>query len=99
MFFPSQSMAEMLMEFHITLQGDFWWCRKNVVPLHLLSRTLLTTKKLENYEERNLETDFSDCTHNLDGARHYPRSNIMHGGINYFSITLKQKELWQQKEH
>ena len=53
----------MLMEFHITLQGDFWWCRKNVVPLH------------------------------------YPRSNIMHGGINYFSITLKQKELWQQKEH
>ena len=34
MFFPSQSMAEMLMEFHITLQGDFWWCRKNVVPLH-----------------------------------------------------------------
>ena len=22
----------MLMEFHITLQGDFWWCRKNVVP-------------------------------------------------------------------
>ena len=32
---PSKSMAEMLMEFHITLQGDFWWCRKNVVPLHL----------------------------------------------------------------
>ena len=24
---------------------------------------------------------FSDCTHNLDGARHYPRSNIMHGGV------------------
>ena len=35
MFFPSKSMAEMLMEFHITLQGDFWWRRKNVVPLHL----------------------------------------------------------------
>ena len=35
MFFPSQSMVEMLMEFHITLQGDFWWFRKNVVPLHL----------------------------------------------------------------
>ena len=33
--FPSKSMAEMLMEFYITLQGDFWWCRKNVVPLHL----------------------------------------------------------------
>ena len=31
MFFPSKSMAEMLMEFHITLQGDFWWCRKNVL--------------------------------------------------------------------
>lgn len=35
MFFPSQSMAEMLMEFYITLQGDFWWFRKNVVTLHL----------------------------------------------------------------
>ena len=31
MFFPSKSMAEMLMEFHITLQGDFWWYRKNVL--------------------------------------------------------------------
>ena len=35
MFFPSQSMAEMLMEFHTTLKGDFWWYKKNVVPLHL----------------------------------------------------------------
>jgi len=35
MFFPSQSMAEMLTEFHITLQGDFWWFRKNVVLLPL----------------------------------------------------------------
>jgi len=28
-----------------------------------------------------MKKDFSDCTHNLDGARHYPRSNIMHGGM------------------
>ena len=28
----------MLMEFHITLQGDFWWCKKTVVIVaHRLS--------------------------------------------------------------
>ncbi len=35
----------MLMEFYITLQGDFWWRRKNVVPLHCHSKNIINHLK------------------------------------------------------
>ena len=60
-------------------------CKRNqehqFVHTSHISLTLLITKKLENYEERNLETDFSDCAHNLDGARHYPWDYIVPRGV------------------
>ncbi len=37
MFFPAKSMVEMLMEFHITLQGDFWWLLVVTAFLHVFS--------------------------------------------------------------